>query len=110
MTEKGTNKAYLLEVNRGPGFTYDNKLSPELDELTEYMANNISNKNVEFVDKKIKVDIAYDRAAGLDFPKTLDNLSVVDSKEFKILAWDKWLAYKEVGEFMPKTYLISDNL
>ncbi|HJX46099.1 MAG TPA: ATP-grasp domain-containing protein [Patescibacteria group bacterium] len=47
MTEKGTNKAYLLEVNRGPGFTYDNKLSPELDELTEYMANNISNKNGE---------------------------------------------------------------
>ena len=47
MTQKGTDKVYLLEVNRGPGFTYEPNISPELDELTDYMANCISNKNGE---------------------------------------------------------------
>src|SRR4030043_181815 len=67
-------------------------------------------EKVEFINKKIKVDIVYDRSAGLDFPQHRDDLRVVDNREFKILAWDKWLTYKQIGEFMPKTYFSSNNL
>lgn len=35
MIEKKTKKVYLLEVNRGPGMTYD-KISPEFREVAEY--------------------------------------------------------------------------
>lgn len=36
--EKGTDKVWLVEVNRGPGFTYDTKISPEIHELADYLA------------------------------------------------------------------------
>lgn len=32
-----TGEYYLIEVNRGPGFTYDTKISPEMDELAKYL-------------------------------------------------------------------------
>lgn len=35
--EKKTEKIYLIEVNRGPGFTYDTGISPEMDELAGYL-------------------------------------------------------------------------
>lgn len=35
--EKKTGKIYLIEVNRGPGFTYDIGISPEMDELAGYL-------------------------------------------------------------------------
>ena len=35
--EKGTEKVFLFEVNRGPGFTYDTKISPEIPELTKFI-------------------------------------------------------------------------
>jgi len=35
--EKGTGKTFLVEVNRGPGLTYDTNLSPEIDEIARYL-------------------------------------------------------------------------
>lgn len=35
--EKKTGKIYLIEVNRGPGFTYDTGISPEMDEVAGYL-------------------------------------------------------------------------
>jgi glutathione synthase/RimK-type ligase-like ATP-grasp enzyme len=32
-----TGEYYLIEVNRGPGFTYDPEISPEMDELAKYL-------------------------------------------------------------------------
>ena len=37
MTEKKTGKVYLLEVNRGPGFTYDAEISPEFKQLANFL-------------------------------------------------------------------------
>ena len=36
--EKGTDKVWLVEINRGPGFTYDTKISPEIFELADFLA------------------------------------------------------------------------
>lgn len=35
--ERGTGDVYLFEVNRGPGFTYDTKVSPEIPELAKFI-------------------------------------------------------------------------
>lgn len=35
--EKGTGKVFLVEVNRGPGLTYDVKISPEIDEIAKFL-------------------------------------------------------------------------
>jgi len=37
LKEKNTGKIWLLEVNRGPGFTYDEKISPEIKELANFL-------------------------------------------------------------------------
>lgn len=34
-------KAWLLEVNRGPGLTYDTKISPEIDELAKFFVREL---------------------------------------------------------------------
>ena len=36
--EKKTNKIFLVEVNRGPGLTYDTSISPEIDEIAKYLS------------------------------------------------------------------------
>jgi glutathione synthase/RimK-type ligase-like ATP-grasp enzyme len=36
-TDKITGEYYLIEINRGPGFTYDTNISPEMDELAKYL-------------------------------------------------------------------------
>lgn len=36
-TQKGTNNVFLIEVNRGPGFTYDTSISPELSEIAKFL-------------------------------------------------------------------------
>jgi glutathione synthase/RimK-type ligase-like ATP-grasp enzyme len=36
-TDKVTGEYYLIEVNRGPGFTYDTNISPEMDQLAKYL-------------------------------------------------------------------------
>lgn len=35
--EAGTGKVFLIEVNRGPGITYDTKVSPELHEIAAFL-------------------------------------------------------------------------
>ncbi len=35
--DKNTGKYYLIEVNRGPGFTYDTEVSPEMDEIAKFL-------------------------------------------------------------------------
>jgi glutathione synthase/RimK-type ligase-like ATP-grasp enzyme len=42
--EEGTGKVYILEVNRGPGFIHDPKLSPEIPQLARFFAQQIKGK------------------------------------------------------------------
>ncbi len=42
--EKGTNKPYLIEINRGPGLTYDTNISPEIDEIAKFLAKSVNNE------------------------------------------------------------------
>lgn len=62
--------------------------------------------------KKIKTDLVYDRVGGVTFPPQGDQMQVVNRRDFKILAWDKWKTYNEIGQFMPKTFWVGelDNL
>jgi len=39
--EKGSEKPFLVEINRGPGLTYDTKISPEIDEIAIYLGDRI---------------------------------------------------------------------
>lgn len=61
------------------------------------------------VDKQIKLDLGYDRSGGLRFPLENDNFKVIDNLEFKKFAWNKWEAYKLLGEYMPQTVLFDDE-
>lgn len=60
------------------------------------------------VDEKIKIDIVYDRTGGIKFPLKGDRLTVINNLDFKILAWDKFKTYGQIGEFMPKTVWLKD--
>lgn len=44
--EKKTGKAYIFEVNRGPGFNYDTTVSPEISEVSKFLkeGNETSNE------------------------------------------------------------------
>lgn len=42
--ERGTGKIWLFEVNRGPGFTYDVNISPEIPALTDFFEERINSK------------------------------------------------------------------
>lgn len=67
----------------------------------------------DVVSSKVKIDLIYDRTGGVVFPPENEpGLKVINSRKFKILCWDKWAAYKEIGEYMPKTFLVGgkDNL
>lgn len=65
------------------------------------------------VDEPIKIDLVYDRSAGVEFPPEENNSIIwVNRRDFKILCWDKWKAYGEIGKYMPQTFWIEkeDNL
>ncbi len=40
--EKDTGKIYVIEVNRGPGFEYDTKISSELNEVAKFLQNKLN--------------------------------------------------------------------
>lgn len=40
--EKETGKAFVFEVNRGPGFNYDKTISPEIDEVCGFLKKKLS--------------------------------------------------------------------
>lgn len=60
------------------------------------------------IEERIRMDLVYDRVGGITFPLENDQMRVVNGKDFKILAWDKWKTYKEIGQFMPKTFWVGD--
>lgn len=39
--EKATGRPYILEVNRGPAFNYNQKISPELSEVSKFLVKKI---------------------------------------------------------------------
>ena len=56
------------------------------------------------IEKPIKIDLVYDRTGGMKFPLEKDSeVIVVNRRDFKLLCWDKWLTFKKIGRFMPKT-------
>jgi len=60
--------------------------------------------------KEIKIDLIYDRTAGTKFPPEEDtNMVVINQRDFKILCWNKWLAYQEIGHLMPKTFWVGEK-
>jgi len=64
----------------------------------------------EIVKTPVKIDLVYDRSAGVKFPPQNDTGSVwVNNADFKVLAWDKWAAYKVIGEYMPQTLLLENE-
>jgi len=64
----------------------------------------------EIVKTPVKIDLVYDRSAGVKFPPVGDHISVwVNNADFKVLAWDKWAAYKVIGEYMPQTLLLENE-
>src|SRR5260221_10131531 len=62
------------------------------------------------VENPTKIDLIYDRTGGVGFPpKNEPNLNFFNNHKFKVLCWDKWLGFKEIGEYMPKTFLLGDK-
>lgn len=59
--------------------------------------------------EKLKIDLIYDRTGGIDFPPEDDSLKVTNPRNFKILCWDKWATYQEIGQYMPKTFLVNSE-
>ncbi len=58
----------------------------------------------------LKIDLVYDRSAGIDFPPEGDDSVIwVNRRDFKILAWDKWKGYQTIGKYMPETLLIENE-
>lgn len=68
-------------------------------------------KNAKFVltIKPIKIDLVYDRSGGVDFPLEEKSLKVINPRKFKILCWDKFATYKEIGKYMPVTFSINNE-
>lgn len=67
----------------------------------------------KLIPKKIRIDLLYDRTGGVKFPpKEKTKMKVVDSRDFKLLCWDKWLTYQKLGNYMPQTFWVGgkDNL
>lgn len=63
-----------------------------------------ANDNFARVEEPLKMDLVYDRTAGVVFPSEGDsNMVVVNQRAFKLLCWDKWAIFKEIGQFMPQT-------
>lgn len=62
------------------------------------------------ISKEVKLDLVYDRSGGVRFPPENDKGPVwVNERNFKLLAWDKWATFREIGEYMPQTYMIEDK-
>ena len=61
----------------------------------------------EKVKTPVQIDLVYDKSAGVKFPPLRDNGVIwVNNKDFKVLCWDKWKAYQEIGKYMPETFWV----
>ena len=66
--------------------------------------------NFERVESPTKIDLVYDRSAGVKFPLNGDGSIVwVNRLDFKILCWDKDMAFQEIGQYMPQTFLLTSE-
>lgn len=62
------------------------------------------------VPEAVKIDLIYDRTGGVTFPPANEpRLKVFNNHKFKVLCWDKWAGYKELGEYMPKTIWVGEE-
>jgi len=62
------------------------------------------------LEKPVKIDLVYDRVAGMKFPPRLEpEMVVINQQDFKLVCYDKWLAYQKIGQFMPKTYWVGEK-
>lgn len=69
-----------------------------------------ANSRFKQIKKPVKIDIVYDRTGGVMFPPEEDPMmKVVNRRDFKIMCWDKWLGYAEIGEYMPKTFWLGEK-
>ncbi len=66
-------------------------------------------ENFEILEEKVKMDLVYDRSAGVSFPPKDDGCIWVNRIDFKTLCWDKWAGYGEIGEYMPQTVLVESE-
>lgn len=68
-----------------------------------------NNGEFDKVDKLIKIDIVFDWVGGLLFPPKNDkDLKVVNTREFKELASDKWKTYQILHDYMPGTFWVGE--
>jgi len=82
-----------------------------------YKGNGIFEGVWKFSDEKftpitepVKINLVYDRSAGVSFPPDGDkSIIFVNRRDFKVLCWDKWKAYAEIGEYMPKTETVKSK-
>jgi len=64
----------------------------------------------ELIQEIIKIDLVYDRTAGVKFPPNDDlQMIIVNHLNFKILCWDKWLAFQKIGANMPQTFWLDNK-
>ena len=62
------------------------------------------------IESPVKIDLIYDRSAGVKFPPVeVDGPIWVNRRDFKILAWDKWAAYRVIGKYMPQTLEVENE-
>ena len=67
-------------------------------------------KEFEVIKGPTKIDLVYDRSAGVKFPPKGDESVIwVNRIDFKKLAWDKWAAYRAIGGHMPQTSLVESE-
>lgn len=60
-------------------------------------------------DEPVNINIVYDLTGGIAFPPEGENLNVVNRRDFKLLCWDKWAAYKLIGKYMPNTFWVGED-
>lgn len=67
------------------------------------------NNGFERVEKPVKIDLVFDWVGNLLFPpKTDAGLKVVNTREFKELACNKWETYQMLSDYMPKTFWVGE--
>jgi glutathione synthase/RimK-type ligase-like ATP-grasp enzyme len=67
-----------------------------------------NNGEFEKVKKMLKIDLVFDWVGNLLFPPKEAGLRVVNNREFKELACNKWAAYRILKDYMPKTYWVGE--
>lgn len=55
------------------------------------------------------MDAIYDRSGGIDFPPENISSKTLNSRDFKILCYDKNLMYDEFKKFMPKSFRLKNR-